>query len=118
MGKDQSLIASLKKRQEVRNLHQKQMLELATNTLKGLPDNVKLECWTTSLIVIHIGLSSLRLNIVWKIGKEPMLRIEKDVQFLCEEGEQVRKLLVKQKKNYASIIIPEFLKMTEIEENS
>lgn len=106
------------KRRELEMRQEKQILELAKSILKGLPNNVTLECWTIGLVVLKINnLSTLRLNIDWRIGKEPRLKIEKDVQFLSEEGERLRKVLVKQKEQYASTIIPVFLKMYE-ERNS
>ena len=72
-----------------------EMLRVAESTLQNLPANVAINCWTTSLVVLEINRSSvLRLNIVHKIGKEPILRIEKDAHFLNAEQESLKKMSV------------------------
>lgn len=111
-------MSDFNKRLELETKQEKQMLKLAKSVLKGLPSNVTLECWTIGLVVVKIdNFSTLRLLIDWTIGKEPKLRIEKDVQCLSRKGEQLRKILTKQRKLYASTIIPEYLRMYE-ERNS
>ena len=91
-----------------------EMLRVAESTLQNLPANVAINCWTTSLVVLEINRSSvLRLNIVHKIGKEPILRIEKDAHFLNAEQESLKKIISKQKSKYSSVILPLYLKMAE-----
>lgn len=93
---------------------EREMLRVAIETLGVLPKNVTVSCWTTSLIVLEINRSSvLRLVIVDKINKEPVLRIEKDVQYLNAEEESLKKQIVKKKAHYSSIILPLYLKMKQ-----
>jgi hypothetical protein len=54
-----------------------------------------------------------RLLVVDKINREPVLRIEKDVQFLNAEQESLKKQIMKKRAHYSSIILPLYLKMKQ-----
>jgi len=103
------------KEMQVLNREQKnEMLKAAIEALGVLPENVTVNCWTTSLIILEINKSSVfRLLIVDKINKEPVLRIEKDVQFLNAEEESLKKQIMKKRAHYSSIILPLYLKMKQ-----
>jgi hypothetical protein len=103
------------KEMQVINKEQKnEMLKVAIEALGTLPENVTVNCWTTSLIVLEIDKSSVfRLLIVDKFNKEPALRIEKDVQSLNAEQESLKKQIMKKRAHYSSIILPLYLKMKQ-----
>jgi hypothetical protein len=93
---------------------EEEMSRAAADTLQNLPENVSIKCWTTSLIVLEINkFSVLRLLIEDRIGKEPRLKIEKDVQFLDAEGIALRNIIDKQRKKYSSVILPLYSSMKE-----
>jgi len=103
-----------KEMQAFNKQQKEEMLRVAVKALGVLPENVSISCWTTSLIVLEVNKSSaLRLLIVDKIVKEPLLRVEKDVQFLNAEQESLKKLVMKKKAHYSSIILPLYLKMKQ-----
>jgi hypothetical protein len=111
-------MSTFQNKKNASEVHRIEMLRLATETLKGLPSNVTLDCWTSSLVVVKVNnFPIFRLLIDHKIGKSPVVTIRKDVQFLTEEDESVKKILVKQKKLYSETVIPEYLRMSEEIEN-
>ena len=103
---------SFKEMQALEKTLENEMSRVAADTLQNLPENVSIKCWTISLIVLEINkFPVLRLLIDARIGKEPRLKIEKDVQFLDAEGIALRNIVDKQRKKYSSVILPLYLKM-------